>query len=452
MPYNNYTFLTNILISMVLATVLSSCGGSQTLRETFKKQTPYEKYAHALHQTGLDETALGQDWIAAGQKALQDSLHISLPFQETGYFAAEKPIALSYRLTAKRGQQIIVEVEVQAKDTPIVFVDLFESGAPKPKHLAHADTIDYTLEHNVKEDGSYIIRVQPELLRSGRYTLNIRSQPTLAFPVQGKDSRNIASFWGNPRDGGRRSHEGIDIFAVRGTPALAAADGYVSRVNINRLGGKVVWLTDSKNNQTLYYAHLDSQLVSAGQRVKVGDTLGLIGNTGNAKTTAPHLHFGIYRFGEGAVDPLPYVQRASGDPKPVTANLDYLGNLGRVATKKAVLRSSPTVKSSAVTELPQHTPLMITSATENWYRIELPDGLMGYIAASLVEPILKPLRQYRLADDAMLLDYPHVAAAPLDSVKNGSTLAVFAQYHHFLYVKSASGATGWLATGANDKL
>jgi hypothetical protein len=60
---------------------------------------------------------------------------------------------------------------------------------------------------------------------------------------------------------------------------------------------------------SLYYAHLDKQLVEAGQRVKKGDTLGLVGNTGNARFTPSHLHFGIYNY-HGAVDPWPFVNKA----------------------------------------------------------------------------------------------------------------------------------------------
>ena len=73
------------------------------------------------------------------------------------------------------------------------------------------------------------------------------------------------------------------------------------------LGLSYVWLYDARRGQALYYAHLDSQIVQAGVQVDVGDTLGLVGNTGNARSTSPHLHFGIYRHGEGALDPLPFI-------------------------------------------------------------------------------------------------------------------------------------------------
>jgi murein DD-endopeptidase MepM/ murein hydrolase activator NlpD len=56
-----------------------------------------------------------------------------------------------------------------------------------------------------------------------------------------------------------------------------------------------------------YYAHLDRQAVTPGQRVNAGDLVGWVGNTGNARTTPPHLHFGVYLAAAGAVDPLPFI-------------------------------------------------------------------------------------------------------------------------------------------------
>src|SRR5690606_2218594 len=126
-------------------------------------------------------------------------------------------------------------------------------------------------------------------------------------PVAASARQHIGSFFGDARDGGGRQHEGIDIFAARHTPVVAAADGVVGRVGNNRLGGKVVWLRPKNRPVNLYYAHLDSQLVTFGQVVNEGDTLGLMGNTGNARTTPPHLHFGVYGPA-GAVDPLPFIR------------------------------------------------------------------------------------------------------------------------------------------------
>jgi murein DD-endopeptidase MepM/ murein hydrolase activator NlpD len=60
------------------------------------------------------------------------------------------------------------------------------------------------------------------------------------------------------------------------------------------VGGKVVWLQPLFGNMRLYYAHLDTQLVERGQFVLAGEPVGTVGNTGNAITTPPHLHFGVY--------------------------------------------------------------------------------------------------------------------------------------------------------------
>ncbi len=87
-------------------------------------------------------------------------------------------------------------------------------------------------------------------------------------------------------------HHGIDIFAPMGTPIMAVAKGTVFSVGWNNLGGNRLWLRDSRGNE-FYYAHLSaySPLAVNGMKVKAGDVLGFVGNTGDAITTPPHLHF-----------------------------------------------------------------------------------------------------------------------------------------------------------------
>ena len=130
----------------------------------------------------------------------------------------------------------------------------------------------------------------------------------LVFPVAGKKS-NIGSFWGDERDGGKRKHRGIDIFAKKGTPVVAISDGIIiSKANTPR-GGKVLWLRTLDYPLVAYYAHLDKQYAKEGQYVKKGEVLGTVGNTGNARTTPAHLHFGIYSLTR-ALNPLPYVKHS----------------------------------------------------------------------------------------------------------------------------------------------
>jgi hypothetical protein len=235
------------------------------------------------------------------------------------------------------------------------------------------------------------LRLQAELLRSGRYDLTLRAEPSLAFPVQGAGNRAVLSFFGAERDAGRRSHHGIDIFAARGTPVLAAADGYVRSTSPNELGGNVVWLRDDVRGQTLYYAHLDRHAVSAGQRVRIGDTLGFVGNTGNARTTRPHLHFAIYRRGEGPIDPYPFVRLITAQAAVLAADTSKLGALGVTTAQRTALLVTPSADGDTVRHLSRNTNVQIVGAVGRWYRVQLEDGVAGYVMARGVGQAQRPV-------------------------------------------------------------
>lgn len=130
--------------------------------------------------------------------------------------------------------------------------------------------------------------------------------PVVQMPVRGIERASIRDTWQAGR-GPNRKHEGIDIFAPRGTPVQSATEGIVMRVGENRLGGQVVWVL-GPGGQRHYYAHLDRfSDVRTGMRVEAGRVLGYVGNTGNAITTPPHLHYGIYETG-GAINPYPLIR------------------------------------------------------------------------------------------------------------------------------------------------
>jgi len=113
--------------------------------------------------------------------------------------------------------------------------------------------------------------------------------------------------WGFPRSGGR-SHKGVDMFAARGEPMYAVQSGSASSSR-NSLGGIVVYLR-ADTGFTYYHAHLDSTAFSGSQRVEQGQVVGYNGNSGNARTTSPHLHFEIRPSGGGPVNPYPTVRAA----------------------------------------------------------------------------------------------------------------------------------------------
>lgn len=125
-----------------------------------------------------------------------------------------------------------------------------------------------------------------------------------AFPVGGP--HNYTNDWGAPRSQG--SHEGTDVMAERGTPVRAVADGTVSRVTRveSGLGGISMWMRDDAGN-TFYFAHLTDILagMEVGARVRAGQQMATVGNTGDARYGAPHLHFEIHPGGGGAINPYP---------------------------------------------------------------------------------------------------------------------------------------------------
>src|SRR4029079_9811482 len=130
---------------------------------------------------------------------------------------------------------------------------------------------------------------------------------SLVYPVSGKRSK-LGGFFGDYRNGGR-SHKGVDIYKKKGTAVVAVSDGIITSTAIEKLGGKTIRLRSADHSWTAYYAHLDKIQVKAGQHVQKGQAIGTVGNTGNAKRKAAHLHFGIIGHGR-AVNPLPYVKNS----------------------------------------------------------------------------------------------------------------------------------------------
>ncbi len=438
--------LTSALLLLLLA---GGCGQAENLRSVFRPdQTPREAYAETLREAGALETALGRAWQAAGERALAEAARVEAPFREVGYLNPAEPAAAGYRIGVRRGQELRIRVTLP-DDSTRLFADLFEvpeDTARAPAPLASADTTG-RLAVEAERDGDLLLRVQPELLGGGRYVIEIEAGASLAaFPVSGEDSRAIRSFFGDARDGGARDHHGVDIFAERGTPVVSATGGLVTRTGNGGRGGKTVWVRDVGRGRAFYYAHLDSQLVRAPARVEAGDTLGLVGNTGNARTTPPHLHFGLYAG--GPVDPYPFVHEPRAEAAAPSADTTRLGRWSRIAVARANLRAGPTTQADVLRRLPQGTALRLAGTSGAWHRVLLPDGTAGYLAASLLLPAEAPLRTLRLADGALALQRPQPGAPAIDSLAAGAEAPVLGTFGAFALVELPRARTGWVPSDA----
>jgi murein DD-endopeptidase MepM/ murein hydrolase activator NlpD/SH3-like domain-containing protein len=396
--------------------------------------SPYELYVKKIKKSDLHKTPMGEEWIEAGIKVFNDSITVSLPFSETGYFLDNNPHATSYRFDVREGQVLIINVAAQTEGK--LFMDLFSKDDDEWDHVVYADST-LTIKHEFRKNKHCLIRLQPELLINAHYVINISLTPVLANPVSGASNRAIGSFYGDSRDGGNRRHEGIDIFAPKGTPVIAPADGMISRVSTSRLGGKVVWMRDADRNHSYYFAHLDSQLVSSGMRVKRFDTIGLVGNTGNARTTPPHLHFGIYR--SGSKDPIDYVRSIPG-AKEEEIDTTITNKIYHIVSTKANLRAGP--GNEILAALERNTFVKVIGKSFNWFRVILPDNTEGYIFGSLIKPAEEG-KIIALEEPEFLLSGAHEEAIPLMELPP-QEVEVLAHFNDHQWIKTADGIKGWV--------
>ncbi|MFJ1377757.1 peptidoglycan DD-metalloendopeptidase family protein [Capnocytophaga canimorsus] len=118
-------------------------------------------------------------------------------------------------------------------------------------------------------------------------------------PIQNKDLTRMASGYGwrtDPFTKARKFHYGMDFTAPQGTPIYAAGDGVITRADGNAAGYGEHIRIDHGYGYVSLYAHLSKYNVRVGQKVKRGDIIGFVGNTGRSQ--APHLHYEVLKDGE----------------------------------------------------------------------------------------------------------------------------------------------------------
>ncbi|CDO07068.1 M23 family peptidase [Mycolicibacterium cosmeticum] len=130
------------------------------------------------------------------------------------------------------------------------------------------------------------------------------ARPLFVMPTKGVWTSGFGYRWGV-------LHAGIDIAGPIGTPIVAVADGTV--IDAGPTAGYGAWVKIRHNDGTVtLYGHVNTWLVSVGQRVMAGDQIATIGNRGNS--TGPHCHFEVLLNGSNRIDPVPWLAQRGLSP------------------------------------------------------------------------------------------------------------------------------------------
>ncbi|MBB4639585.1 M23 family metallopeptidase [Longimicrobium terrae] len=150
---------------------------------------------------------------------------------------------------------------------------------------------------------------------------------SLLIPVRGIRPAQLADTYADARSGGR-THHAIDIMAPAGSPVVAAADGTVHRLRTGGLGGITIYQFGDDGRTLYYYAHLQRYAagIREGQRIRCGEIIAYVGDTGNAGAGNYHLHFSVGRLS----NPERYWESENVNPYPLLA-----GSAARVRTPVA---------------------------------------------------------------------------------------------------------------------
>ncbi|MCM8570963.1 M23 family metallopeptidase [Gramella jeungdoensis] len=324
-------------------------------------------------------------WESRVEKALRDSIEIELPYSESGELKPRNFAIYSYEIYLMPGEVLDAQIETDTNST-LIFSSLYRKFSEENEgfeEIAVGKPEQRSLKFEIQEKGLYKLVLQPEIEANTAFTIKIQKNPAYLFPVLNGKNSDIGSYWGDMREGGKRDHKGIDIFAERGTPVIAATAGRVGFTGEKGLGGKQIWLRDSKRKLSLYYAHLDS--IKPGlKRVQQGDTLGFVGNTGNARSTPPHLHFGIYKRRYGALDPLGFVYQTEELEEPKSE--DEIVSRLKVISQKANFRNKPASNNSEILKTGNYGELLfVQGKTADWFHVRDSLDRSMFIHESLVQ-------------------------------------------------------------------
>ena len=371
-------FIYIIIFSCLAMMLVVSCSKIRKITDDITQPTAREAYKRDFK--GAD--SLYAAWEQAFQTATLDSLQVAAPYGESGKFRPTNITAYSYLVTLEEGESLSAKVERDSLQQK-VFIDIFEvNDSGQTKIISNERDTDF-VEYPVAKSGYYKVVVQPEIMANTNFTILLNTAPLYGFPVAGKGNAAIQSFWGYERDGGKRQHEGIDIFAPRGTPVVAVADGIISNIGDRGLGGKQVWQRVGAFGHSIYYAHLDEITAVGGSRVSKGDTVGFVGSTGNAKGGAPHLHFGIYKNFGGAVNPLAFVYTQS-KISAASFRSNIKSEVFKIKNAAATLRQGPSTTAPKIGMLQKNDMVRVLGQHKEWLHVRTAMNQKAFVHQSLV--------------------------------------------------------------------
>lgn len=207
--------------------------------------------------------------------------------------------------------------------------------------------------------------------------------------------------FGDPRDGGAREHEGLDIMAPLGMPVVTPTDAVVLRTGDGSGSGLYV-RTANPGDETFIYMHLDEIAdIDEGDELEEGDVIGYVGNTGNAQSGAPHLHLEI---------------REDGDPTDPFDRLTETFSLAeRIEFLEGALRDHDDEDELAEMLVREHLGAFIQARAEG---IELPDAIIDALPEDLQEDgAFAPVRDLTIGDlgtDVTVLQSILISSGHLD--------------------------------------
>lgn len=277
-----------------------------------------EEMRAALESTAADDStytvargdtfnaiAYGHDMTTDDLKALNPTVDIQRLMVGDVLNVKEQTPALSIRTVDHIQYTEEIPAPQEVREDPSMFKGeskILTEGTPGQSLV----TADVTYINGVEESRNVLsTQVQQEATPTVK-AVGTKQKPTtastgrLSWPVRGR----VTSRFGSRRIFGRTSfHSGIDIAAPSGTAIRAADGGKVTFAGRKGSYGKLVIITHDNGTQT-YYGHNSSLLVSAGDRVKKGQTIAKCGSTG--RSTGPHCHFEV-RINGKAVNPMKYL-------------------------------------------------------------------------------------------------------------------------------------------------